>query len=206
MTGYLASDDVAIWLRAKPWLDVRSNDEHTLISYRLAQGLLRHHPEADSRIVLPSVLLHDVGWKMFPEEKLALAVGPNAKYPELQRAHEIEGARIAGDILAALSIRGIDRARVIEIIDGHDTRKEALSLEDALMKDADKLWRFTGHGVSTIGGWFGMSAQETCAMLDDFVLPTMLTDAGRIAAQALMAEQSALAWLPPMLQIREAAL
>src|ERR1700761_1169160 len=106
MTGYLASDDVAIWLRAKPWLDVRSNDEHTLISYRLAQALLRHHPEADSRIVLPSVLLHDVGWKMFPEKKLALAVGPNAKYPELQRAHEIEGARIAGDILAALSIRG----------------------------------------------------------------------------------------------------
>ena len=52
--------------------------------------------------MLPAVLLHDVGWKMFPEEKLAYAVGPNAKYPELQREHEIEGARIAREILALL--------------------------------------------------------------------------------------------------------
>jgi hypothetical protein len=26
MTGFLAPDDIAIWLCAKPWLDVRSND------------------------------------------------------------------------------------------------------------------------------------------------------------------------------------
>jgi hypothetical protein len=147
MMGFLEPDDYAIWLQAKHWLNVRSNDEHTLISYRLARALLRRHPEAGDRIVLPAILLHDVGWKMFPEEKLALAVGPNAKYPELQRAHEVEGARIARDILDALTIPIIETGRVIEIIDGHDTRKHALSLEDALMKDADKLWRFTDHGV-----------------------------------------------------------
>ena len=201
MTGFLAPDDIAIWLSAKPWLDVRSNDEHTLISYRLAQALLRHHPDADDRVVLPAVLLHDVGWKMFPEEKLARAVGPNAKYPELQREHEIEGARIARDILDALTIPSISTERVIEIIDGHDTRKHALSLEDALMKDADKLWRFTNHGVATIGGWYGMSAQETLAMLEDFVLP--LTDTGKAAAEALIAEQSAKSCLPQLMQLRE---
>ena len=131
------------------------------------------------------------------------AVGPNAKYPELQREHEIEGARIARDILDALTIPGIDTERVIEIIDGHDTRKHALSLEDALMKDADKLWRFTDHGVTTIGGWYGMSAQETLAMLEDFVLPSMLTDTGKAAADALIAEQSAKTWLPQLMQLRE---
>jgi HD domain len=205
VSGFLAADDVAIWLCAKPWLDVRSNDEHTLISYRLAQALLRSHPGADGRIVLPAVLLHDVGWKMFPAEKLADAVGPHAKYPELQREHEIEGARIARHILDALTVPGIDSHRVIEIIDGHDTRKHALSLEDALMKDADKLWRFTDHGVGTIGGWYGMPAQETVAMLEDFVLPSMLTDTGRAAAEALIAEQSAKPWLPHLVQLREAA-
>ena len=205
MTGFLASDDVAIWLCAKPWLDVRSNDEHTLISYRLAQALLRRHRDADDRVVLPAVLLHDVGWKMFPEEKLPYAVGPNAKYPELQREHEIEGARIARDILAALAIPGTDTERVTEIIDGHDTRKQALSLEDALMKDADKLWRFTDHGVATIGSWYGMSATETFAMLEDFVLPSMLTDSGKAAAEALIAEQSAKTWLPQLMQLRETA-
>ena len=107
MTGFLAQDDVAIWLSAKPWLDVRSNDEHTLIAYRIGQALLKRHPEADERIVLPAVLLHDMGWKMFPEEKLAYAVGPNAKYPELQREHEIEGARIAREILDHLAIPNV---------------------------------------------------------------------------------------------------
>jgi hypothetical protein len=205
MMGFLEPDDYAIWLQAKHWLNVRSNDEHTLISYRLARALLRRHPEAGDRIVLPAILLHDVGWKMFPEEKLALAVGPNAKYPELQRAHEIEGARIARDILDALTIPIIETGRVIEIIDGHDTRKHALSLEDALMKDADKLWRFTDHGVATISGWFGMSIKETIAMLEDFVLPSMLTDTGKTAAEILLAEQSAKAWLPQLMQLRETA-
>ena len=205
MTGYLAPRDVPIWLAAKPWLDVRSNDEHTVISYGIALALLQHHPNADASVVLPAALLHDVGWKMFPEEKLAHAVGPNAKYPELQRAHEIEGARIAREILERLAIAAIDLGRVIAIIDGHDTRKHALSLEDALMKDADKLWRFTDHGIATIGGWYGMSAQETLAMLEDFVSPSMLTDTGKTAAEALIAEQSAKTWLPQLMQLRESS-
>src|SRR3984957_9681948 len=135
MMGFLEPDDIAIWLQAKHWLNVRSNDEHTLISYRLARALLRRHPEAGDRIVLPAVVLHDVGWKMFPEEKLAQAVGPNAKHPELQRAHEIEGARIARGLLECLAVPEVPIEPVIAIIDGHDTRKEAISLEDALMKD-----------------------------------------------------------------------
>lgn len=34
----------------------------------------------------------------------------------------------------------------MEIIDGHDTREEPLSLNDKLVKDSDKLWRFTPVG------------------------------------------------------------
>ena len=201
MTGYLAPRDVPIWVAAKPWLDVRSNDEHTLISYRIALALLQRHSDADAGIVLPAVLLHDVGWKMFPEEKLAAAVGPDAKYPELQREHEIEGARIAREIFERLAIPGIDVARVIEIIDGHDTRKHALTLEDALVKDADKLWRITAHGVATISGWYGSSAKETLAMLESFVVPSILTDTGKAAAAVLIAEQSGMAWLADLMRL-----
>ncbi|MGB7099460.1 MAG: hypothetical protein WBD95_11950 [Xanthobacteraceae bacterium] len=53
MTGYLAPRDVPIWLAAKLWLDVRSNDEHTLISYGIALAMLE-------RFVLPSILT-DIG-------------------------------------------------------------------------------------------------------------------------------------------------
>jgi hypothetical protein len=198
MSGFLLPRDIPVWLAARPWLDVRSNDEHTLISYRLGLALLDQHEAADSAIVLPAILLHDVGWKMFPPEKLALAVGPNAKYPELQRQHEIEGARIARAELERLGGR-IDIDRVIAIIDGHDTRKEALSLEDALMKDADKLWRFTGHGIATIGSWFGSEPKDTVAMLRDFVLPSLITDTGRVMAASLLAEGAAAAWMSDLL-------
>jgi len=41
--------------------------------------LLAHYPEADEEIVLPAILLHDVGWKMVPEEKELNAFGPKPK-------------------------------------------------------------------------------------------------------------------------------
>ncbi len=199
MTGFLVPRDIPVWRAARPWLNVRSNDVHTLISYRLGRALLRLNRDGDESVVLPAILLHDVGWKMFPEEKLAAAVGPNPKYPELQRAHEIEGARIAREALDHLSIPEIQIDRVIEIIDGHDTRRHALSLDDALMKDADKLWRFTPHGVATIGGWFGSTPKETLAMLEDFVLPSFLTESGKAMAEALLGSEVAATWANELL-------
>jgi hypothetical protein len=202
VNGLLIERDVPIWLAAKPWLDVRSNDEHTLVAYRLAKALLRVHPEAEERVVLPAILLHDTGWKMFPEELLAQAVGPAPKYPELQRAHEIESARIARIELERLAISGIDIDRVVAIIDGHDTRPQAQSLEDALMKDADKLWRFTAHGIATLCVWFGTPAKETVAMLESFVLPKLITETGRTMAQALLADGVAAAWMEDTLALQ----
>lgn len=187
--------DAPLWERARPFLDVRSNDVHTLISYRLGLALLRQNPDAAASIVLPAIVLHDTGWKLMPADKLAAAVGPTPKYPELQREHEIAGVVIARDILAAVADPSIPVEPVIAIIDGHDTRAEPHSLEDALMKDADKLWRFTAHGVETIGGWFDTPAAETVAMLESFVLPKFCTATGRAMAEALLAEQYASAHL-----------
>jgi HD domain len=201
MTAFLREEDLPIWLAARPWLDVRSNDEHTLISYRLGQALLKVYPDVDASVVLPAILMHDVGWKKFPPEQLAQAVGPNPKYPELQRAHEIEGVKIAGEALGRLAIAPPVADRILAIIDGHDTRKTAISQEDAVMKDADKLWRFTTHGIATIGGWYDLPAKETVAMLESFVLPSMLTDAGKAMAEALIATGEASAWMDDLLHI-----
>lgn len=179
--------DLALWQAARPWLDVRSNDVHTLIAWRLAGTLLALRPGADDSVVLPAIILHDTGWKQMPQEKLALAVGPNAQFPELQRDHELAGVEIGRDILVTLAL-GLDDAAILAIIDGHDTTKAARSAEDAIVKDADKLWRFTPHGVATIGGWFQTPAPETLAMLEDFVLPSFLTPEARIMAQGFLAE------------------
>lgn len=201
MTHFLREEDLPIWLAARPWLDVRSNDKHTLISYRLGQMLLQVYPDLDASVVLPAILMHDVGWKKFPPDQLASAVGPNPKYPELQRAHEIEGVKIAAEALARLAIPGLRVEPILAIIDGHDTRKSAISPEDAVMKDADKLWRFTAHGVATIGAWFDTPPTRTLALLEDFVLPSMLTDAGKTTARGLIAERLAGAGMEELLQI-----
>lgn len=179
--------DLPLWEEARCFLDVRSNDVHTLISYRLARALLAEHPEADAATVLPAILLHDVGWKRIDPAHLADAVGPNATRPELVRQHELHGVEIAGDILRHHRPEGVPIEAVLAIIDRHDTHKDASSLEDALVKDADKAWRFTPHGVATICDWFGDAPDQTLAMLEDFVMPTMLTDTGRVMARALLA-------------------
>lgn len=179
--------DLALWNAARPWLNVRSNDVHTLIAWRLAGTLLAMRPGAEEAVVLPAIILHDTGWKKMPQEKLALAVGPNAQFPELQRDHELSGVAIGAEILTRLAL-GLDDTAILAIIDGHDTTKAARSPEDAIVKDADKLWRFTPHGVATIGGWFQTPAPETLAMLQDFVLPSFLTPEARIMAQGFLAE------------------
>ena len=177
----------AIWQRALPYLDVRSNDVHTLHSYRLGHALLQTCPEADAEIVLTAILLHDTGWKLMPIEKITAAIGPNAKYPELQREHEIAGVGIAREILEQQAWPTERLTRVLDIIDGHDTRKHALSLEDRLMKDADKLWRFTAHGIRTIGGWFSQSPTEVIDLLESYVVPQLLSDDARAIAAAYVA-------------------
>ncbi len=132
---------------AAPYLSTRKNDVHTLVAYEFACRLLALYPDADEDIVLPAILLHDVGWKMVSEEKQLEAFGPNMKDKESRRLHEVEGVRIAKEILESLSFDPVKIQEILKIIDGHDSRKEAISLNDKLVKDADKLWRFSPVGM-----------------------------------------------------------
>ncbi|PTQ72008.1 HD domain-containing protein [Celeribacter persicus] len=192
--------DLPLWRDARAFLDVRSNDVHTLISYGIAKALLAEHPEVSESIVLPAILLHDVGWKRIDPALMADAVGPNPTRKELVREHEIHGVEIAGEILRRHRPEGVDADAVLAIIDRHDTLKEASSPEDALVKDADKGWRFTPHGIATIGGWFDTPAHETIDMLEDFVLPQFLTDTGRVMARGYLAAARATLEAPDYLK------
>ena len=176
--------DLAIWEKAKPFLDVRSNDVHTLHSYIMVQELLKCYPEAEADIVLPAMILHDTGWKKIPKDKILQSIGPNNKYPELQRQHEIESVLIAQTILKELEFQKERIQQITAIIDGHDTTSEARSINDAILKESDKLWRYTTHGIHTIGTWFGISKGEVLDILEDFVLPKFLTEHGRVIASS----------------------
>jgi putative nucleotidyltransferase with HDIG domain len=172
--------------KAAPYLDTRQNDIHVPLSYTFALKLLSHYPEADEEIVLAATLLHDVGWKVVPEDKQRGAFGPNVTDNDSQRFHEVEGAKIAKEILESLKFSEEKTKRVMAIIEGHDTRQEALSLEDSLVKDADKLWRYTPIGVKIDHKRFGIEWGPYISYLETMVGRWFFTpEARKMAIEAL---------------------
>ncbi len=136
-----------IYQLARPYLNTRRNDVHIQIALQLARELLKAEGGQES-IVIPAIILHDVGWKKVPEALQLKAFGPQATSPQLNRTHEEEGVKIAGDILAKVHYDSEKISEILQIIDGHDSRKKALSLNDQIVKDADKLWRYTKEGFA----------------------------------------------------------
>lgn len=134
-----------IFQLAKPYLNIRRNDIHTEIAYRFAVRLLESEP-GDASVAIPAVICHDVGWSKVPEELHLKAFGPTAD-PALTRLHEIEGVKLAREILLAVEYEPQKTAQILAIIGGHDTRWTALSPSDKIVKDADKLYRFDQIGL-----------------------------------------------------------
>ena len=144
---------------SEPFLDTRHNDLHTAISTRLAYDLLEKEG-GDEDIVIPAVILHDTGWKRVPAELHLKAFGPGATRPELNRLHEAEGVKIAEEILQKLQYDPHKIRKILAIIDGHDSRPKPISHNDQIVKDADKLWRYTQSGFSIDVERFGESYEE----------------------------------------------
>lgn len=187
MNTILALRDAALWEDAKPFLDVRNNDEHTLVAYAVAQQLLKLIPEADESIVLPAILLHDTGWKRVPQDLLLDAIGRHPKRPDLVRDHELYGVEIAREILNKHKPIGVDIEAVLAIIDGHDTTREQRSINDAVVKDSDKGWRTTPHGMKVVRGWYDWSMAEYVDMVSTISNPRLLTAPGRAMAETFTA-------------------
>ena len=135
-----------IFERAKPFLRTRKNLIHTQIVFRYVLKLLKQE-KGDEEVVLPAILLHDVGWKTIPEHLHLTAFGPNPTNLKLARSHEIGGAKIAKRILEGLHYPPEKTEEICRIVRGHDSRKGAISHSDRIVKDADKLWRYSRIGV-----------------------------------------------------------
>jgi hypothetical protein len=183
-----------IWPRAVVHLGVRSNDAHTLYAVAIARSLLAAHPEADPGVVLPAIMLHDIGWSQVPADEVLEAIAPGGGRPDLVLLHEKEGARLAEGILAEAGVPADRSARITGIIDGHDSRREAISLEDAIVKDADKTWRLTPHGLDTVMDWFGLDRGQALRLCSERVHAHLFTDAARALARGLAAIESANLW------------
>ncbi|MBW2479808.1 MAG: HD domain-containing protein [Deltaproteobacteria bacterium] len=174
---------------AKPFLNTRHNDVHTAISTRLAFELLKCEG-GDEDIVIPAILLHDTGWKRVPAELHLKAFGPNTTEPELNRRHEIESVKIAKEILQAIKHDPEKSKKILEIIDGHDSRPKALSLDDMIVKDADKLWRYSKAGFNIDVERFGESPEQGLERLRTHIFAQLFTLTAKEIASAKLVRRA----------------
>lgn len=165
-----------IWVKVIPEMRSRSNDVHIPLSLAFAERLCDCFPEANSLLVRVAVLLHDTGWGRVDESKI-ISEGFRGDWrkADIRFEHERQSCLIADEVLPGLGYEPDFVEAVKAIVDGHDTRQEAYSLEDAMMRDADRLWRFTTAGIGLASGWFDMAPAPYTDRLASEIIPELKT-------------------------------
>ncbi|PTT69818.1 HD domain-containing protein [Arthrobacter sp. HMWF013] len=171
----------------------RGNDIHLPISLAYAERLCRAYPDADAELVRVSTLLHDTGWAHVDESRI-ISEGFSGDWRKaaIRYEHEQQGCEVARRVLPGLGYSPEFVERVCEIIDGHDTRLVARSLEDALMRDADRLWRFDRAGIALASSWFAMDPATYTDRLATEIVPELITQAAVDMATADLGRSNAL--------------
>lgn len=171
-----------IFEQARPFLQTRNNLLHTQIALRFAKKLLKTEG-GDEGVVIPAILLHDVGWKVIPEPLQLKAFGPHLSDRRLTKVHEREGVKIAKAILKGVNYPPEKIREICRIIRGHDSGRRTLSLNDSIVKDADKLWRYSPKGVAVDAGRFQIPKKELVAYLMEKIDRWFFTDSAREIAR-----------------------
>jgi HD superfamily phosphodiesterase len=168
--------------KAKPFLRTRKNLIHTKIALSYTLKLLKSE-KGDEGVVIPAIILHDVGWSVVPEHLHLTAFGPNPSNPKLARVHEVEGAKIAWEILEKLHYPPKKAKEICQIIRGHDSRKRPISRNDRIVKDADKLWRYSRSGMAIDLGRFQIPRRDYLVFLEAIIDHWFLTPTGKEMAR-----------------------
>jgi HD superfamily phosphodiesterase len=163
---------------ARSYLAVRSNQEHTEASFSFAKEL-QEKLGGKKEIIFPAIILHDVGWSAVPVELHLQAFGPKEVDLEINRIHEVEGAKIAGKLLQEVTLGDKEREEICRIIKNHDSGASPLTLEEKIVKDADKLFRFSPMGFSIDAQRFGINPKEYWHILNDFKEHWFFTELGK---------------------------
>lgn len=133
-----------IWRLALIYQDKRDDKGHAKIVTDYAIKLCQLE-KANLEIVVPAAILHDIGWSQLSgKDRFSMFQNDAVK---LRFNHQKEGVILAKKILKIADYPPRYLKPILEIISQHDTRKGFFSKEDGLVRDADKLWRFTYRGI-----------------------------------------------------------
>jgi hypothetical protein len=182
-----------LWKAVVQETRTRGNDIHLPISLAYAERLCRAYPDADAELVRVTTLLHDTGWAHVDESRIiSEGFAGDWRKAAIRYEHELQGCHVARRVLPGLGYSPDFVERACEIIDGHDTRLVARSLEDALMRDADRLWRFDRAGIALASSWFAMDPATYTDRLATEIVPELITQAAVEMATADLDRSNAL--------------
>ncbi|BAU94948.1 metal dependent phosphohydrolase [Corynebacterium suranareeae] len=174
-----------LWKAIEPETRTRANDVHLPIVAAYAERLCDAYPLANRELVLVAAILHDTGWAHVDESRIiSEGFSGNWRKAAIRFEHESEGCIVARRVLPSLGYSSEFIEQVCDIIDGHDTRQVAYSLEDALVRDCDRLWRFDRAGIMASSSWFGMPVSDYVDRLHREILPELITEAAYRMATA----------------------
>ncbi len=110
--------------------------------------------QGDEDIVIPAIILHDIGYSQLSKER-RLSIFDRSKTDAERRAvqmeHEHAGVVLAKGLLVKVEYPRDLVPEILEIISQHDTRKGFISRNEGLVRDSDKLWRFSKRAFD-VGG------------------------------------------------------
>lgn len=135
---------------ALPYQDKRNDKGHHAVTLSYAQKLVKLE-NGDENIVIPAIILHDVGWSQAkPEYVDAVFKGRSSREQAwaVVTQHQNESVRLAADMLNRVAYPADKAREILEIILQHDTRMGFISKNEGLVRDADKLWRFSRTGFA----------------------------------------------------------
>lgn len=133
---------------AAPYQDKRDDEGHAEVTLSYALKLVELEG-GNEDIVIPAIILHDIGYSQIPRKRRMLIFDKKATRKErdgIRYEHQEESVKLAKDILGEAGYPADLIPEILEIISQHDTRKGFISKEDGLVRDADKLWRFSKRG------------------------------------------------------------
>jgi HD superfamily phosphodiesterase len=140
-----------IWELALPYQDKRDDAGHAEVTLRYAKELAALE-KGDEDVMLPAIILHDVGWSQLEKERRLLIFDKDAKDEDkcnVQIEHQYKSIIIAAGILREVDYPEELTKEILEIISQHDTRKGFISKNEGLVRDADKLSRTSKEGFAS---------------------------------------------------------
>jgi HD superfamily phosphodiesterase len=160
-----------IWELALPYQDKRDDAGHAETTLHYAQTLAELE-NANEDVIIPAIILHDIGWSQLPRSEW-LTIFDNRTSSQdkrsIQLKHQGEGVRLARDILTMVAYSAELTGAIVEIISEHDTRQGFISKDEGLVRDADKLWRFSRAGFEADAARQGSGHEIHCKRLEDSI-------------------------------------